>query len=75
MSKAKKKKFNITKIASLIYSVFIIMSLLIIIGFVASKYFNIPYVGKISVYLSFLFGIPYILVKVNSKSYKRNKKL
>ena len=68
MSNAKRRKYNIKKIANLYHNTFMIMALAIIIGFYISKWFNFPIINRISFFIS-LVGIPYLLIRINSKKY------
>lgn len=70
MSAEKKAAYNIDKIATLFRNVFFTMAFLIIVGYVLSKITGNNTIESISFYTALLIGIPYLLIKSNSKSYK-----
>jgi hypothetical protein len=70
MSKEEKEKVNIKGIATVFRNVMFGMALTIIIGhFIAIKLQN-PDIKNIIFFGTLLFGVPYLLIKSNSKKYK-----
>lgn len=72
MSKEKRAKYNIKKIATLMKNVMFSMALFIILGYFAASWFDKPYIEIIALYVAILIGIPYLLIKSNSNKYKNN---
>lgn len=71
MSVEKKATYNIEKIAALFRNVFFAMAFIIIAGYVLSKITENYIIENISFYTALLIGIPYLLIKSNSKSYQK----
>jgi uncharacterized membrane protein len=70
MPKEEKEKYNIKGIATLFRNVMFGMGLAIIAGhFIASKLEN-PTIENIAFFGAILLGVPYLLIKSNSKKYK-----
>lgn len=70
MPKAEKEKHNIEKIATLFRNVMFYMALIIIIGYLLSKHFEDDKIGFYAIILATITGLPYLLIKSNSKAYK-----
>ncbi|UAB82603.1 hypothetical protein INR76_04840 [Marixanthomonas sp. SCSIO 43207] len=49
------------------------MAIIMIIGYFAAKWFSHPEIETLSFYTALLIGIPYLLIKSNSKKYKIEK--
>lgn len=71
MSEEEKEKYNIQAIATLFRNVMFAMAILIIIGYFASKWFENSSLQNIFFYAALFIGIPYLLIKSNSKKYKK----
>lgn len=71
MSKEEKAKYNIEKIATLFRNVMFFMAFLITIGYIFSNMFDSEKLGVYTIIISTLIGIPYLLIKSNSKAYKK----
>ncbi|MBQ0787433.1 MAG: DUF3784 domain-containing protein [Oceanihabitans sp.] len=71
MSKEEKENYNIEGIATLFRNVLFGMAALMIIGYFASKWMADASVANIFFYISIGIGIPYLLIKSNSKKYKK----
>ena len=74
MSKEEKEKYDIDGIARVFRNVMFGMGFLIIIGFLVAKWLENPEIENYSFWASMFIGIPYLLIKSNSKKYKINKK-
>ena len=72
MPKERKAKYDISRIASLMGNVLFAMALLIMIGYVMAAWLEKPQIEIISLYTAVFIGVPYILIKANSPSYKLN---
>ena len=73
MSKEKQENYDIDGIATVFRNAMFGMALLMIIGFIISKFLNNP---KIEVYTAIgaiMMGLPYLLVLSNSKKFKIDK--
>lgn len=75
MPKAEKEKHDIKSIANVFWYAMLGMAIIIIIGFFATKWFNNPKIENYAFGVSMVIGIPYLLIKSNSKKYKTNNKL
>ncbi len=69
-SKKEKAKYDIKSIAHIFGVTLIIMGILIFVGWFIGDLTHTPLVAQITFYVSLLIGIPFILIKVNSKKYK-----
>lgn len=72
MPEEEKKKYNIEKIATLFKNVMFYMAFIIIIGYLMSKYLEDDKLGFYAIILATITGLPYLLIKSNSKAYKNN---
>lgn len=70
MSPEEKSKFNIEKIATLFRNVMFTMAAILIIGYILSLRLEYSFIELISIFVSVGIGVPYLLVKINSKSYR-----
>lgn len=70
MPKEEQGKYNIKAIASVFRNAMFGMALLIILGFFAAKWFEDPKIEQYTFWSSMLIGVPYLLIKSNSKKYK-----
>ena len=70
MSAEKKATYNIDKIASLFRNVFFIMAFIIIVGYILTKFTEDKTFENCLFYTAMIIGIPYLLIKSNSKAYK-----
>lgn len=70
MPKEEKKKQDIRGIATVFKNAMFGMALLIIIGFFTAKWFESPKIEDYTFWSSILIGVPYLLIKANSKKYK-----
>ena len=71
MSKEEKAKYNIEKIATLFRNVMFFMAFLITIGYIFSNMFDSEKLGVYTIIISTLIGIQFLLIKSNSKAYKK----
>lgn len=69
-TKLKKAKYDIKSIAHIFGITLIIIGILIFVGWFIGDLTHTPLVAQITFYISLLIGIPFILIKVNSKKYK-----
>jgi cytochrome bd-type quinol oxidase subunit 2 len=70
MPKEEKTKYNIEGIATVFRNSMFGMGLIIIIGHFTAKWLEDPQVEIISLIVSIIIGIPYLLIKSNSDKYK-----
>lgn len=69
-SKKEKEKYDIKGIAHIFGISLIFMGVIIFTGWFVGDFTNTPLVAQITFYVTLLIGIPFILIKVNSKKYK-----
>ena len=70
MPREDKEKYNIAGIATLFGNVMFGMALIIISGYLITKFTENPNIQNYSFWASIIIGIPYLLVKSNSNKYK-----
>jgi hypothetical protein len=70
MSKEEKEKIDIKGIATIFRNVMFGMALTIITGYFIANKFENPNIENIAFFGAILIGIPYLLIKSNSKKYK-----
>lgn len=70
MSAEKKAIYNIEKIATLFRNVFFFMAIVIISGYILTLCTENNQFETIAFYTALITGIPFLLIKSNSKSYK-----
>tara|TARA_B100000497_G_scaffold120676_1_gene149415 strand:- start:4807 stop:5115 length:309 start_codon:yes stop_codon:yes gene_type:complete len=73
MSKEEKEKYNIEGIATVFRNGTFGMALIIIFGSFIAKFTENPNVQNYTFWTSMILGIPYLLIKSNSKKYKKNQ--
>ena len=73
MPKDEKEKYNIEGIANLFRDVMFGMALIIIVGYFLTKLTENPNIQNYAFWTSMIIGIPYLLIKSNSKKYKIKK--
>jgi len=73
MSKEEKEKYNIEGIATVFRKGMFGMALIIIFESLIAKFTENPNVQNYTFWTSMILGIPYLLIKSNSKKYKRNQ--
>ncbi|EMY81942.1 hypothetical protein pgond44_05360 [Psychroflexus gondwanensis ACAM 44] len=67
----KEEKYDIEGVANVLRNAMFGMALLIIMGFLIAKGIENPEVEYYSFWTSMITGIPYLLIKSNSKKYKK----
>ncbi len=70
MPKEEKEKYDIKGIANLFGNVMFGMAFIIISGYLISKLTDNLNIQNYAFWTSMIFGIPYLLIKLNSKKYK-----
>lgn len=70
LSKEEKATYKIEKIATLFRNVLFFMAAITLIGYIFSKWLNNEKIAFYAILISTVIGIPYLLVKSNSKAYK-----
>lgn len=70
MPAEKKATYDIEKIALLFRNVFFYMAFIIILGYLLSLITENTTFESISFYTALITGVPYLLIKSNSKAYK-----
>ena len=64
------KKYDIEGIATIFRNVMFGMALIIILGSLVAKWIENPKIENYLFWTAFIIGIPYLLIKSNSKKYK-----
>ena len=72
MSKEEKSKYDVDGIASVMRNAMFGMALIMIIGHFISKWMQDPQIETISMFGAIIIGLPYLLIKTNSDTYKIN---
>ncbi|QNJ97568.1 DUF3784 domain-containing protein [Constantimarinum furrinae] len=72
MSDEEKQKYDIEGIAKLFRNVMFGMASMIILGYFIAKFFKSPNILECSFWISIIIGVPYLLIKSNSKRYRKN---
>ena len=72
LSKEEKEKYDIERIGNLFLGVMIFMAVIVLIGYVLSKVYNNFNIELTFLFISNMLGIPYLLIKANSKKYKKD---
>jgi hypothetical protein len=70
MSKEEKEKVDVKGIATVFRNTMFGMALIIITGYFFAKKFENPNIENITFFGAILIGLPYLLIKSNSKKYK-----
>ena len=73
MPREEKEKYNIAGIATLFGNVMFGMALIIITGYLITELTENPNIQNYALWPSMIIGIPYLLIKSNSKKYKIKK--
>ncbi|MAO10113.1 MAG: hypothetical protein CMC07_04305 [Flavobacteriaceae bacterium] len=73
MSKEEKAKVDVDGIATVFRNATFGMALIMIIGYFAATWFANPEIENIAFYGALIVGIPYLLIRSNSKKYKIDK--
>ncbi len=73
MPREEKEKHNIAGIATLFGNVMFGMALIIITGYLITDLTENPNIQNYAFWASLIIGIPYLLIKSNSKKYKIKK--
>ncbi len=71
MRKAEKAKYDIEGIATIFKNAMFGMALIVIIGYFLAKWMENPRIEFIALMLAIFSGVPYLLIKANSKKYKK----
>lgn len=72
MSKKEQDKYDIEGIASIFRNGMFGMAIIMFIGFIISQYLNNPKIEMYSLFIAIAIGLPYLLIKSNSKRFKKN---
>lgn len=70
MPKEEKEKYNIKAIANLFGNVMFGMAFIIFSGYLIAEFTENPNIQNYAFWTSIIIGIPYLLIKSNSKKYK-----
>lgn len=70
MPKAEKEKYNIDGIATLFRNAMFGMAIIIIAGNVIAEWIENPKIEDYAFWAALIIGVPYLLIKSNSKTYK-----
>jgi hypothetical protein len=73
MPREEKEKYNIEGIASLFGNVMFGIALIIVTGYLITELTENPNIQNYAFWTSMIIGIPYLLIKSNSKKYKIKK--
>ena len=74
MTAEDKAAYNINKVANLFKNVMFGMAAIVLIGFFLSKWLNNSDLETYFFFGALLVGVPYLLIKSNSKDFKINNK-
>ena len=66
------KKYDIEGIATVFRNGMFGMAILMLIGYVVSLYKDDPKIQVYSLFIAIVIGLPYILVRTNSKKFRKN---
>ncbi len=70
MSKKEQDKYDIEGIATIFRNAMFGMALIIILGFIVAKWIENQKIESYCFWTALIIGIPYLLIKSNSKKYK-----
>ena len=73
MTEEEKANYNIEKVANLFMWVMVYMGLLMIFGAVLQKCLAIESAQETTFWVSLITGLPYLLIRSNSKDYKNKE--
>ena len=73
MPKEEKEKYDIEGIATIFRNVMFGMALIIIVGYFIAEITESPNIQDYAFWTSMAIGIPYLLIKSNSKKFKLKK--
>jgi len=73
MPKEEKAKVDVDGIATVFRNAMFGMAIIMIIGYFAARWFANPEIENIAFYTALILGIPYLLIRSNSKKYKIDK--
>jgi len=74
MSEKEKSRYNIKKLGNLFGNVMFAMAGIVLLGYFLSIWLNDPSFEYISVPIAVIVGVPYLIIKGNSSSYKMQQK-
>ncbi len=74
LPKKEKAKYDIDGIASVFRNTMFGMALVLIMGFILAYWIQNPAIESYAFYGALITGIPYLLIKSNSKKFKINSK-
>lgn len=72
-TKEDQEKYDIEGIATVFRNVMFGMAFILIIGYFSAKWTGNPDFQDYSLWVSLIIGVPYLLIKSNSKKYKKNQ--
>jgi hypothetical protein len=72
MPKEEKEKYDVDGIANVFRNVMFGMAFIIIVGYFSAKWTGNPHFQEYAFLLSMVIGIPFLIIKSNSKKYKKN---
>ena len=73
MSKVEKSKYDVDGIATVFRNAMFGMAFVMIVGHFIAKWADNPQIEIISMFGAIITGLPYLLIKTNSKKYKIEK--
>ncbi|WP_034259008.1 DUF3784 domain-containing protein [Altibacter lentus] len=73
MSKEEKAHYDIKGIATLFRNVMFTMAAILLLGVLLSYLLKEPSIETITLFVAILTGVPYLLVRSNSKIYRKEK--
>lgn len=71
MTKDQRAKYDISGIAGLLCNTMFGMALVLVLGHLAAPWLKLPEIEPISFYGAHLIGLPYLLIRANSKKYRK----
>ncbi|NNC49023.1 MAG: DUF3784 domain-containing protein [Flaviramulus sp.] len=72
MPKEKKKKYDIEGIATVFKNTLFGMALILILGNFIINHYEVPQYDKLVLFVTIVFGLPYLLIVSNSRKYKKD---
>ncbi|MCF7559729.1 DUF3784 domain-containing protein [Sabulilitoribacter multivorans] len=73
MPKEEKEKYDIEGVATVFRNTMFAMAFVIIIGFILSKWLNLPNIETYAFFVAIICGVPYLIIISNSNKYKINR--
>jgi len=73
LPKEEKNKYDVAGIATVMWNGMLGMAIIIVIGYFLAKWLDNPQIETYAMFAALIIGMPYILIKANSKKYRIDK--